>query len=87
MLTRRIDAALDAIAACRDRIPALRDLYRDGSWERAALDDLIAAARRANGLLTDQHPRPSGLRRRGGIQGPRGVHGPERGARGGEPVT
>jgi hypothetical protein len=58
MHTHRIDAALDAIAACRNRVPALRDLYRAGSRERAALDDLIAAARRANGLLTGQGPRP-----------------------------
>jgi hypothetical protein len=52
MLTRRIDAALDAIAACRERVPALRDLYRDGTREREALDDLIEAARRARGVLT-----------------------------------
>jgi hypothetical protein len=54
MLTRRIDAALDAIAACRERVPALRDLYRDGSRERAALDELIEAARRATGVLIDR---------------------------------
>jgi hypothetical protein len=58
MLTHRIDAALDAIAACRERVPALRDLYRDGSREREALDDLIAAARRANGLLAGGSPAP-----------------------------
>ncbi len=58
MLTHRIDAALDAIAACRERAPALRDLYRDGSRERAALDDLIAAARRANDILSNPGPRP-----------------------------
>jgi hypothetical protein len=57
MLTRRIDAALDAIAACRDRVPALRDLYRDGTPERAALDVLIDAARRANGVLSGGGPR------------------------------
>jgi hypothetical protein len=57
MLTRRIDAALDAIAACRDRVPALRDLYRDGTPERAALDVLIDAARRANGVLSGEGPR------------------------------
>jgi hypothetical protein len=56
MLTRRIDAALDAIAACRERVPALRDLYRYGTPERAALDDLIDAARRANGALSGEDP-------------------------------
>jgi hypothetical protein len=56
MLTRQIDAAFDAIAACRERVPALRDLYRDGTPERAALDDLIDAARRANGALSGEGP-------------------------------
>jgi hypothetical protein len=54
MLTRRIDAALDAIAACSERVPMLRDLYRDGTPERAALDDLINAARRASGALSGE---------------------------------
>jgi hypothetical protein len=57
MLTRRIDAALDAIAACRDRVPELRNLYRDGTPERAALENLIDAAHRANGVLADGNPR------------------------------
>jgi hypothetical protein len=56
MHTHRIDAALDAIAACGNRVPALRDLYRDGTRERAALDELIEAARRASGVLADQRP-------------------------------
>jgi hypothetical protein len=57
MLTRRIDAALDAIAACRDRVPELRDLYGNGTPERAALENLIDAARRASDVLTDRDPR------------------------------
>jgi len=36
MLTRRIDAALEALWTCRQRLPLLRDLYRPGSPERAA---------------------------------------------------
>ena len=38
MLTRKIDAALAALAACRAHAPGLRDCYRPGTSERAALD-------------------------------------------------
>ena len=31
MLTRKIDRALDAMAACQDRVPALREIYRADS--------------------------------------------------------
>jgi hypothetical protein len=51
MLTRRIDAALDALQACRDRLPLLRDLYRPGSPERAALDEILGALSRADPVL------------------------------------
>ena len=51
MLTRRIDAAFDALAACRDRVPALRDVYRLGSAERAALDGLLEALDRTDNAL------------------------------------
>jgi len=51
MLTRRIDAALSALADCRARVPALRDLYRPDAAERAALDELLEAARRVDQLL------------------------------------
>jgi hypothetical protein len=51
MLTRRIDAAFQALAACRDRLPALREIYRAGSPERAPLDDLMEALRRAEDAL------------------------------------
>ena len=52
MLTRRIDAALDALAVCRARAPGLRDCYRPGSPERAALDALIAALERTETALS-----------------------------------
>ena len=44
MLTRRIEDALDSLWVCRERLPMLRDLFRDGSPERAALDDAIRRA-------------------------------------------
>jgi hypothetical protein len=57
MLTRRIDAALHALTECRARVPPLRDLYRPGSTERAALDDLLEAlnrtTKRCGGLRRD----------------------------------
>ena len=43
MITQRIDAAIEAMVACRNRVPYLRDLYRSGSPERAALDELLDA--------------------------------------------
>ena len=46
MLTRRIDAALDALAECRLRVPGLRDVFRPDAPERAALDDVLAAMER-----------------------------------------
>jgi len=51
MLTRRIDAALDALAACRSRLPGLRDVFRPGAPERAALDDLLAALERTDAVI------------------------------------
>ena len=51
MYTRRIDAALDALANCRDRVPPLRDLYRPGTRERRELDALIEALGRAQKAL------------------------------------
>lgn len=51
MLTRRIDKALAAMADCRARVPALRDVYPSGSPERAALDELLNAANRADAVL------------------------------------
>jgi hypothetical protein len=47
VLTHKIDSALDALDACRARGPALRDCYRPGRPERAALDELLAALDRA----------------------------------------
>jgi hypothetical protein len=51
MLTRKIDAALTALDACRARTPALRDCYRPGGPERAALDALLAALEQAAAVL------------------------------------
>jgi hypothetical protein len=62
MLTRKIDVALDALAACRAHAPGLRDCYRPGTSERAALDGLLAALERTDAALT---PRTD-VDRRGG---------------------
>jgi hypothetical protein len=51
MLTRKIDAALDALAACRARAPGLAACYRPGSPERLALDRLMAALDAADQAL------------------------------------
>ncbi len=51
MLTRSIDQALEALTACRQRLPALRDLYREGSPERAALDTVLEAVRRVDAVM------------------------------------
>ena len=51
MLTRRIDLALEALVLCRERLPFLRDLYRPGTAERAALDAVLEGLRRADGAL------------------------------------
>ena len=51
MLTRRIDAALEALWTCRERLPLLRDLYAQGTPERAALDGIVAAIDLADKVL------------------------------------
>jgi len=56
MLSRRIDAALDALAACRSRVPGLRDVFRPGGPERAALDDLLAALERTDAVILSRPP-------------------------------
>ena len=56
MLTRRIDAALDVLAACRDRLPHLRDVFGPGAPERAALDELLAAMARADAVILTRPP-------------------------------
>ncbi|QUD89845.1 hypothetical protein [Phenylobacterium montanum] len=56
MLTQKIDGALDAILACMMRVPALRDAYRPGTPERAALDDLLASLQRADAVLFHRGP-------------------------------
>jgi hypothetical protein len=52
MLTRRIDAALCALADCRARVPDLRDLFAPGSAERAALDEVLTAIGRTYDALS-----------------------------------
>ena len=51
MLTSQIDAALEAVAVCRARVPLLRELFALGSRERIALDGLIDALARADDAL------------------------------------
>ena len=51
MLTRKIDRALDAMAACQDRVPALREIYRADSPEGLALGHLMDAVERAQRAL------------------------------------
>lgn len=58
MFTRSIDQALEALAACCRRLPPLRDLYREGSPERAALDAALAAVRQADDVLNARYRRP-----------------------------
>lgn len=60
MLTRRIDQALEALILCRERLPFLRDLYRPGSSERAALDAVLEGLRRADHALTIRRCEPPG---------------------------
>jgi len=65
MLTRKIDAALDALAACRAHAPGLRDCYRPGTSERAALDGLVAARALTDAALAPRRE----LDRRDGLAG------------------
>lgn len=51
MLTRRIDAAMFSMQSCFERVPFLRDQYKLGSIERAALDELFASLRHAAEVL------------------------------------
>ena len=54
--SERIDAALDALAACRSKVPDLRDVFRPGAPERAALDDLLAALARTDTVILSRRP-------------------------------
>jgi hypothetical protein len=58
MLTRRIDAALDALWTCRERLPLLVDLYRPETAERAALESVVAAIAHADKVLLGREARP-----------------------------
>lgn len=51
MITRQFDAAVFSMQTCGERLPFLRDQYRPGSIERAALDDVLASLRRADAVL------------------------------------
>lgn len=64
MLTRKIDAALNALDACRASAPGLRDCYRPGSPERAALDELMAALERTDAALRSPAAAHAGARTR-----------------------
>ena len=55
MLTHKIDGALDALLACMMRLPALRDCYRPGTAERAALDELMVSLQRTDTVLFERH--------------------------------
>ncbi|KQY26406.1 hypothetical protein ASD21_16935 [Caulobacter sp. Root1455] len=57
MLTRKIDRALDAMAACKDRVPALREIYRADSPEGLALGNLMEAVEQAQQVLQGQAAR------------------------------
>jgi hypothetical protein len=57
MLTRKIDRALDAMAACKDRVPALREIYRADSPEGLALGHLMDAVEQAQQVLQGQGAR------------------------------
>ncbi|MFZ0267796.1 hypothetical protein [Caulobacter sp.] len=57
MLTRKIDRALDAMAACKDRVPALREIYRADSPEGLALGHLMDAVEQAQQVLQGQAAR------------------------------
>ena len=63
MLSRRIDTALDAIVRCRSQVPLLSGLYRPGSPERTALDELAEVLGRADAALFHRPaPPPVGWR-------------------------
>lgn len=57
MLTRKINRALDAMAACQDRVPALREIYRADSPEGLALGNLMAAVEQAQRVLQGENAR------------------------------
>ena len=54
MISRHIDAALDALETCRSRLPWLRDFYRPGTPEHAALEEALGALNRADAVLLDR---------------------------------
>ncbi len=58
MLTRRIDAALEALWTCRERLPLLVDIYRPETPERAALEGVVAAIANADKMLLGREATP-----------------------------
>jgi hypothetical protein len=58
MLTRPIDKALDALIACRQNLPFLRDLYRPESPEWAALNGVLNAVGQASEALIGRSAQP-----------------------------
>lgn len=51
MITRRIDRGLEALHQCEAALPGLADVFREGSPERLALQEVRMAAERARALL------------------------------------
>ena len=52
MLTRSIDAAVEALLECHERVPFLRDLQPEGSARRLAWDNVLTAIERAKAAMT-----------------------------------
>ncbi len=59
MYTRRIDAVLDALASCRERIPPLCDLYQPDSPQRAALENLLKSVNSAHAVMSGRKVPPA----------------------------
>jgi hypothetical protein len=58
MLTRKIDAALDALEACAKKVPALAACYRPGTRARLALEEVLEAVAKADTALFQYDAQP-----------------------------
>ena len=61
MFTQRIDAALDAIAACKVKAPLLADCYRPGTPERIAREGLLVALETVDAALLRRDAQAPGI--------------------------
>ena len=52
MLTRKFDAAYEAIAACHARVLVLRDCFRPDAAERVAVEALLSALEQVDVALS-----------------------------------